>query len=238
MLALMFTLKIPLKTMLLLLWHRIHLGKIIRAIIAFNAVLILLSVAIDRYISFSVQQNLYENLEDLPYRPYALVLGTSKFVAPGKTNDYYSNRLEAAKSLLEHGKVSYLLLSGDNRTLQYNEPKMMFRDLRKMGVSENLMFRDFAGFRTLDSVIRADKVFNINGFTIVSQKFHCERALFIAEFNDIDAICFVAKQPKINFSTRLREIFARSKAVFDLLLGIKPYFLGEPEPLPMPNNED
>ena len=150
MLALMFTLKTPLKTELLLLWHRIHLGKIIRAIIAFNAVLILLSVAIDRYISFSVQQNLYENLEDLPYRPYALVLGTSKFVAPGKTNDYYSNRLEAAKSLLEHGKVSYLLLSGDNRTLQYNEPKMMFRDLRKMGVSENLMFRDFAGFRTLD----------------------------------------------------------------------------------------
>ena len=93
MLALMFTLKTPLKTELLLLWRRIHLGKIIRAIIAFNAVLILLSVAIDRYISFSVQQNLYENLEDLPYRPYALVLGTSKFVAPGKTNDYYSNRL-------------------------------------------------------------------------------------------------------------------------------------------------
>ena len=88
MLALMFTLKTPLKTELLLLWRRIHLGKIIRAIIAFNAVLILLSVAIDRYISFSVRQNLYENLEDLPYRPYALVLGTSKFVAPGKTNDY------------------------------------------------------------------------------------------------------------------------------------------------------
>ncbi|BBF07323.1 hypothetical protein CHBNIII7_12060 [Haemophilus influenzae] len=138
----------------------------------------------------------------------------------------------AAKSLIEQQKVNYLLLSGDNRTLQYNEPRAMFRDLRKMGVPETLMFRDFAGFRTLDSVIRADKIFQVKTFTIVSQKFHCERALLIAQAHNIDAICFVAKQPELHFSTQIREVFARIKAVFDLILGVEPYFLGEPQPLP------
>jgi len=134
-------------------------------------------------------------------------------------------------------KVNYLLLSGDNRTLQYNEPRAMFRDLRKMGVSEASMFRDFAGFRTLDSVIRADKIFQVQAFTIVSQKFHCERALLIAKAHDIDAICFVAKQPELPLSTRIREVFARIKAVLDLILDVEPYFLGEPEPLPSPINK-
>ena len=160
------------------------------------------------------------------------MLGTSKYIIGGKPNAYYEYRLAAAKELIDHQKVNYLLLSGDNRTTQYNEPRAMFRDLRKMGVSEASMFRDFAGFRTLDSVIRADKIFQVQAFTIVSQKFHCERALLIAKAHDIDAICFVAKQPELHLSTRIREVFARIKAVLDLILGVEPYFLGEPEPLP------
>lgn len=234
MLAGMLDLKTSLKMTALSLWQRFHLKKTIRLLFCVGSFLLLVCIAIDQTISFYVRNQVFERLDQLPYRPYAVVLGTSKYVATGKTNDYYTNRLEAAKSLLENDKVSYLLLSGDNRTLQYNEPKMMFRDLRKMGVSEALMFRDFAGFRTLDSVIRADKVFKINGFTIVTQKFHCERALFIAKFNGIDAICFAAKQPEIYFGTRIREMFARTRAVLDLLFGIKPHFLGDPEPLPMP----
>lgn len=189
---------------------------------------------VDQSVSFYVREKVFERIEDVPYRPYALVLGTSKYVATGKANTYYDNRLIAAKTLLEQHKVSYLLLSGDNRTLQYNEPRTMYRDLRKMGVSEALMFRDFAGFRTLDSVVRADKVFQLTSFTIISQKFHCERALLIAKFHQIDAICFAAQQPKLDIPQRLRETFARIKAVFDLIFDIKPYFLGEPEPLPKP----
>lgn len=189
-------------------------------------------LAIDFAVGFYVRDRVYEDMEKVPYRPYALVLGTSKYVAKGKPNAYYDNRLTAAKALLDNEKISYLLLSGDNRTMQYNEPRAMFRDLRKMGVSEALMFRDFAGFRTLDSVVRANKVFQVNGFTIVSQKFHCERALLIAKFHHIDAICFTAKQPEVFLMTRLREMLARVKAVGDLILGVQPYFLGEPEPLP------
>ena len=164
--------------------------------------------------SFYVQDRVYEDLETLPHRHYALVLGTSKYVAKGKTNKYYDYRLEASKLLVEQDKVDYLLLSGDNRTLQYNEPRTMFLDLRKMGVSESVMFKDFAGFRTLDSVVRASKVFQVPSFTIISQKFHCERALLIAKHYDIDAICFTAKQPDVVFrDTCSRNVCSRESRV-------------------------
>ena len=194
--------------------------------------LIMLCLLVDKGVSFYVRDKIFTNIDELPSRAYALVLGTSKYIVGGKPNAYYEYRLAAAKELIDHQKVNYLLLSGDNRTVQYNEPRAMFRDLRKMGISETSMFRDFAGFRTLDSVIRADKIFQVQAFTIVSQKFHCERALLIAKAHDIDAICFVAKQPELHLSTRIREVFARIKAVLDLILGVEPYFLGDPTPLP------
>ena len=104
-----------------------------------------------------------------------------------------------------------------------------------MGVSESVMFKDFAGFPHLRLLLCEQiKVFQVPSFTIISQKFHCERALLIAKHYDIDAICFTAKQPEVYFGTRVREMFARVKAVLDLIIGVKPYFLGTPEPLPMP----
>ncbi|WP_425272090.1 SanA/YdcF family protein [Rodentibacter trehalosifermentans] len=229
--------KIPLKMTALSLWHRFHLTKIIRWGSGIGVFLLLICVIIDQSVSFYVRDRVFSQIDQLPYRPYAVVLGTSKYIATGKTNDYYSHRLVAAKMLIDNQKVSALLLSGDNRTLQYNEPRTMFRDLRQMGISEDRLFQDFAGFRTLDSVIRADKVFQLPAYTIISQKFHCERALLIAKYHNIDAICFTAKQPEVYFGTRIREIFARIKALFDLILGIQPYFLGEPEPLPLPENQ-
>ncbi|BFU59540.1 MULTISPECIES: SanA/YdcF family protein [Rodentibacter] len=218
------------------LWYRLHLKKIIRAVFCGGVFVFLVCVIIDQSVSFYVRERVFEQIDDLPYRPYAVVLGTSKYVATGKTNDYYTNRLDSAKTLIENNKVSYLLLSGDNRTLQYNEPRMMLRDLRKMGIPEDRLFQDFAGFRTLDSVLRASKVFQVPSYTIISQRFHCERALLIAKYYDINAICFVAKQPEVYLATRVREMFARVKAIFDLVAGIQPYFLREPEPLPLPNN--
>ena len=210
------------------------LKKLLSYVLGFSLVALISCFIIDRAVSFYVQDRVYEDVEILPHRHYALVLGTSKYVTKGKTNKYYDYRLEASKLLIDQDKVDYLLLSGDNRTIQYNEPRTMFLDLRKMGVSESVMFKDFAGFRTLDSVVRANKVFQVPSFTIISQKFHCERALLIAKHYDIDAICFTAKQPEVYFGTRVREMFARVKAVLDLIIGVKPYFLGSPEPLPMP----
>ena len=195
---------------------RLPLKKLLGYALGLGLLVLIGCFTIDRAISFYVQDRVYEDVETLPHRHYALVLGTSKYVAKGKTNKYYDYRLEASKYLIDQNKVDYLLLSGDNRTLQYNEPRTMFVDLRKMGVSESVMFKE------------------VPSFTIISQKFHCERALLIAKHYDIDAICFTAKQPEVYFGTRVREMFARVKAVLDLIIGVKPYFLGTPEPLPMP----
>lgn len=126
------------------------------------------------------------------------------------------------------------MLSGDNRTSHYNEPRNMFYDLHRLGVNRAFMYLDFAGFRTLDSVIRAKTIFHANSMTIVSQRFHCERALFIAQYYDIDAICYVSEYPDRHYSVRIREFFARLYMLWDLLTQKRPYFLGKPEPLPPP----
>lgn len=195
---------------------------------------IFLLVLIDQAIGFYVRQGIYTDIAKLPYRPYGLVLGTSKYFAKNTPNLFYSYRLNAASELFKERKVDYLLLSGDNRTVEYNEPRTMFKDLKKMGVPEEFMYRDYAGFRTLDSVIRADQVFKAHSVTIITQRFHCERALFIAKYHNIDAICFVAEYPSGYNFVRFREFFARVQAVFDLLIEKEPHFLGEPEPLPRP----
>ena len=213
---------------------RLPLKKLLGYALGLGLFVLIGCFTIDRAVSFYVQDRVYEDIKTLPHRHYALVLGTSKYIAKGKTNKYYDYRLEASKRLIDQNKVDYLLLSGDNRMIQYNEPRTMFLEQPQKGGYESVMFKDFAGFRTLDSVVRANKVFQVPSFTIISQKFHCERALLIAKHYDIDAICFTAKQPEVYFGTRVREMFARVKAVLDLIIGVKPYFLGTPEPLPIP----
>ena len=195
---------------------------------------LLLMFLIDFSIRLYVRSDIYEDMEKVPHRPYGLVLGTSKYFTGNTPNLFYHNRLLAADRLFEQGKVDYLLLSGDNRTLQYNEPRTMWQDLTKMGVPADFMFLDFAGFRTLDSVIRAKQVFKAEPMTIISQKFHCERALFIAKYYGIDAICFAADYPNVYSFVLIREFFARLKVVLDLLIEKEPHFLGEPQPLPPP----
>ena len=127
----------------LLSWpSRLPLKKLLGYALGLGLFVLIGCFIIDRAVSFYVQDRVYEDIKTLPHRHYALVLGTSKYIAKGKTNKYYDYRLEASKSLIDQNKVDYLLLSGDNRTIQYNEPRTMFLDLRKMGVSESVMFKD------------------------------------------------------------------------------------------------
>ncbi|MGY4677231.1 SanA/YdcF family protein [Pasteurella sp. P03HT] len=208
--------------------------RLIRYVVMSLSSFAVILLLIDQAISLSVQKHIYTDVNTLPYRPYGLVLGTSKYFDKNTLNLFYHNRLLSAYEAFSAHKVDYLLLSGDNRTHQYNEPRSMFKDLRKMGLPQEFMYMDFAGFRTLDSVIRAKQVFNAHSFTIITQKFHCERALFIAQYYDIDAICFAAEYPHGHYFVRFREFFARIVAIVDLLMEKEPHFLGEPEPLPPP----
>ena len=226
--------KLNLKEKLQSAFTLLQIKRAVRYLAIFVAFFAFLLIILDQTIGYYVRKDIYYDIEKIPNRPYGLVLGTSKYFANNTLNLFYYNRLLAAQRLFEAKKVDSLLLSGDNRTLQYNEPRTMLKDLKKMGVPQEFIYLDFAGFRTLDSVIRADQVFKAHSLTIISQKFHCERALFIAKFHNIDAICFVADYPQVYSFVRVREFFARLQAVWDLMVEREPYFLGEPEPLPPP----
>ncbi|MEG9546379.1 ElyC/SanA/YdcF family protein [Mannheimia sp. HC-2023] len=177
---------------------------------------------VDSITSYAVRDKVYSEINDLPHRDYAVVLGTAKFYSKNVINEYYKYRLEAAKQLVKSEKVNKLLVSGDNKTPYYNEPKTMTNDLLKMGIPQLQIKQDYAGYTTFDSIIRATEVYKLPPFTIVSQKFHCERALFIAKFKNIDAICYAAKYPQGAYQVRLREILARTAMLFNLLIGKMP----------------
>lgn len=189
--------------------------------------LVALVLLIDIGTSYLVKESIFTDIEKLPKREYAVVLGTAKFYPSGTPNLYYKYRLAAAREIYRNKKADYFLMSGDNKTPYYNEPKVMTDDLRKMGVDRSLIQQDYSGFNTLDSIIRANKVFKLKPFTIVSQRFHCERALVIAKFHHIDAVCFVAKYPEKHYWVRLRESIARVAMVLDLLRGADASSLAE-----------
>lgn len=172
----------------------------------------------------------FEEVANVPHRKVGLVLGCSRRLSDGSPNPFFVNRMQAAADLFLAGKVDYLLVSGDNRTLRYNETRDMRRALVKLGVPAKNVVCDYAGFRTLDSIIRAGKVFGQASLTIVSQKFHNERAIFIAQHHGIDAIGFNAREvvaPE-GFVTHFREPFARVRTILDVyLLDTPPKFLGD-----------
>lgn len=209
-------------------WKRLGYS-LLTIFMVFLAVVILL----DRWVSWKTASDVYDNVEDLPYRQVGVVLGTAKYVSAGKVNQYYQYRIQGALNAYNSNKVNYLLLSGDNSQSSYNEPITMKRDLIREGIPARNIVLDYAGFRTLDSVIRTRKVFDTNDFTIITQRFHCERALFIAQYMGISAQCYAVSTPKHMDWIRLREVGARIGTIVDLyILQRQPRFLGPLVPIP------
>lgn len=182
-----------------------------------------------RIISFA-KDRLYDNTSDIPYNHAALLLGTSPTGRYGGPNPFFYARIRACAALYASGKIDKVIVSGDNRRVTYNEPMEMKKALMEAGVPVEDIILDYAGFRTFDSVIRAKEVFGQSSFTIVSQRFHNERAVFIAGKKGIDAIGFNAGDVGLRYGlmTYFRECFARCKVFLDLVVGMKPHFLGEP----------
>lgn len=184
----------------------------------------------DRHVEESAAGRVYDDLDALPHRDIALVLGTSKY-SRGRLNSFYTGRIRAAAELYHAGKVDGILVSGDNGTVEYNEPAEMRADLVALGVPAEHITADYAGFRTLDSIYRAGDVFGLDSYTIVSQPFHIERALYLADQKGHDAVGYAARGPQgVHFQrNRAREVLARAKAVLDVeILHIGPKYLGEP----------
>jgi SanA protein len=177
-------------------------------------------------------EKIFNDENEAPETSVALLLGTSRYTVRGNTNLYFKYRIQATTNLYKSGKIKHIIVSGDNSLTSYNEPREMRKALLANGIPDSSITLDFAGFRTLDSVVRCKEVFGQDNFIIISQHFHLERALYIAKKFNINAIGFAAQNPpeKYSFKTNVREYFARTKAIIDLyFLNTQPKFLGKKE---------
>lgn len=172
----------------------------------------------------------YQDVSSVPRNKAGLLLGTSKLLQSGLPNQYFQNRIQAAEDLFKAGRIDVIVISGDNSRKGYNEPKDIKDELVQRGIPENKIYLDYAGFRTLDSIVRMEKIFGQKSFTVISQKFHNERAIYIARAKGLQAIGYNAEDVDAysGFKTQLREKLARVKLFLDLWTGKKPKFLGEP----------
>ena len=178
---------------------------------------------------------LYDDVNRVPYNKAGLILGTSKFLSKGVSNPYFQNRIRAAVDLYNAEKIKYIIISGDNSHLSYNEPRDMKKELLSNNIPDSCIFPDYAGFRTFDSVIRCKEIFGQEKFTVISQRFHNERAIFIARHKNIEAIGFDAQDVDSynGFQTNVRELFARVKVFIDIFVTHEePKFLGDKITIP------
>ncbi len=191
--------------------------------------IIVLIVSANTIISSSTQSMIFDDINTVKANKVGLLLGTSNKLSDGRHNLFFQYRIDVAVQLYRAHKIDYILVSGDNHIKYYNEPEDMKKALLAQGVPDSAIVLDFAGFRTFDSVVRCKEVFGQETFTIISQKFHNERALYIAKSKNINAIAFNAKDVAAydGFKTKLREKFARVKVFIDLLFDNQPRFLGE-----------
>ena len=169
----------------------------------------------------STADRVFFDAEQLGNHRVALVLGTSYKLVGGASNPFFEHRMDRASELYQLGKIDH-----------YNEPLEMQKALVARGVPTRAITLDYAGLRTLDSVVRSKEIFGQDKIMIITQTFHSYRALFISNYYGIDAVAMVADEPQFESSlkVRVREYFARTKAVLDLyVFKTNPQFLGEKE---------
>jgi SanA protein len=204
--------------------------KYLKILLALLATTILLLIFCYFIVVQKAKPFLYSDLREIPENKVGLILGTSKNLGPNIPNPYFYNRINAAFELFKAGKVKYLLVSGDNRKSNYNEPADMKNELINMGIPDSLIVLDYAGLRTFDSMIRSKEIFGQSKITVISQKFHNERAIYIALNYGIQAVGYNAKDVDFveGLKTMWRELFARVKLFIDIYITHeKPRFLGE-----------
>lgn len=199
---------------------RVWLKRLMYVALMFVALFVVCEVVV----AMAGRGRIHADVALVPVRRVGVVLGA------GQGSRYYRWRMDAAAELFKAGRVEFLLASGDNNRKDYDETSAMKRDLVRRGVPAEKIYCDYAGFRTLDSMVRAKKVFGLNECVVISQPFHCARAIFLANGCGLDAVGFAARDVTGLESARvvLRERFARVAACVDRIIGRAPKFLGTP----------
>ncbi len=210
------------------------LKKSLKTLFILSLLLALTIIACYFWIEIETKDRVYSDINKIPAKKVALLLGTAKYskYQRGTLNQYFKYRIDAVVKLYKAKKIQHIIASGDNRTKYYNEPIAMQKSLIERGIPKTAITLDYAGFRTLDSIVRCLKIFSQNDIIVVSQAFQNKRAIFIGDYYGMKIIGFNAKKvPYIK--TQIREYFARFKAVLDLyILKTSPKFLGETIKIP------
>ncbi len=208
--------------------------KVLKWVLIASGLLFSVLLASNIWVVKSTEDDVFTDSNDVTGATVALVLGTSNKLTNGLPNPFFNNRIATAATLYKEGKVTHFILSGDNRTIYYNEPFEMRKALLKWGVPDSVITLDYAGLRTLDSIVRCKEIFGQDRIIIITQPFHCYRALFISRYYNMDAVAIIAQEPieEAAVMVYIREYFARTKAILDLyILKTAPRHLGEKEHL-------
>lgn len=185
------------------------------AIFVILAIIVALcNISVDR----NAEGRTFSNINDVPTMQTALLLGTNPKTRDGKRpSSFYLARINATAELYKHGKFRQLIISGDKRE-GYDEPQTMRHDLIERGVPDSIIMMDGQGYRTLLSLKNSKQYFGIHDMIIISQKWHNERSIFLADKMNIKAVGYNAddvSHPRAIW-THIRELLARVKLFIDL----------------------
>jgi SanA protein len=210
----------------------------LKRILLTGVVLLLLGIAFVAWANLAAvhaaQGKLFDRVEDIPAGRVALVFGTNERYQ-GRENLYFRYRIDAAEALWKAGKVKLILVSGDNSDKYYNEPEKMRKALTDRGIPNDRIVCDYAGLRTLDSVVRAKEIFGLKEVIFISQRFHNERAAYLAQANGMEFTGLNAQdlEGSAGLRTKWREVQARVLMWLDVnVLKTRPKYMGEKEELP------
>ena len=190
----------------------------------FAVVCIALMLICNQIVVNNAEGKVFSDIDSIKYNKVGLLLGTTPQARIGHiTNYFFIYRIDAAEQLYKAGKIEKILISGDDNSLDgVNETECMRDSLVARGVPASAILLDGKGYRTICSIINANKVYSLKSFTIISQKFHDERAIYQAEHLGLDVEniqAYIAKDPKsrLAYLTTIREYFARVKMFIDLM---------------------
>ncbi|MCH5231507.1 MAG: YdcF family protein [Muribaculaceae bacterium] len=182
-------------------------------------------------VCWNASDRTYDDVNEIPHNKVGLLLATSPITPGGAHNFYFENRIKSTEELYKAGKVDYIIASGgdyrDNHRFGCDEPKAIKDSLVARGVPADRIILDYDGTRTLNSIVKAKDIYRLDSVTLISQKYHNERAIYLADKNDLYAIGYNAEPSPIRrnrIKNTLREVLARPKMFLDFAFGTSPKF--------------
>lgn len=207
------------------------------SVLVLLAIIVLLVLAPTLYSYRATSQARYNlafmsNIDDVPHNKVAIVFGAG-ITPDGHPTPYLRNRILTAVALYKTGRVDKILMTGDNSTLNHNEPVAMKRSAIRNGVPAKDVVVDYAGFDTYDSCYRARAIFGVKSATLVTQGYHLPRAMVTCKGVGVNNIGVEAQSQGKDYTLNylVREVLSTDKMVFELLMDSKPTVLGKPEPI-------